>query len=167
MVAVSLGLDTTPSSNGDGLVNTTADASHLVVNETWLYQHSSSNQSGITTWPSEFDNEDLWMNISAKRLEAAQEEPQVEPVGKEEEDESTCQKVLQLLLIVKTVLLAVALLLEISMAWLALRGTMWDVQPRRFMEYVLYTRLRTDSFPIYYSPFREAFPFESALAVFS
>ncbi|EFX72758.1 hypothetical protein DAPPUDRAFT_58603 [Daphnia pulex] len=52
-----------------------------------------------------------------------------------------CESVLRLLLIIKTALLGVSLLLEIFMARLALRGTMWDVHPRRFMEYVLYSRL--------------------------
>lgn len=126
MVAVSLGLDTSSSYDG-GSVNT-SDTSYLVLNESW-----SLNQS---TWPSEFDNEDLWMNITAKRLEARRDDQQ----------DVTCSKLLQLLLIVKTALLAVALLLEIAMAWLALRGTMWNVHPRRFMEYVLYTRLRMGPF---------------------
>lgn len=60
-----------------------------------------------------------------------------------QKENDACENVLRLLLIIKTALLGVSLLLEISMAWLALRGTMWDVHPRRFMEYVLYSRLRT------------------------
>ena len=51
--------------------------------------------------------------------------------------------VLQLLLLVHTVLLVLSLILEVAMARLALQGTMWDVQPRRLMEYVLYCRLCT------------------------
>lgn len=48
---------------------------------------------------------------------------------------------LRLLLLIHTALLALSLLLEISMAWLAMQGTMWNVAPRRLMEHVLYGRL--------------------------
>lgn len=52
-----------------------------------------------------------------------------------------CQPALQLLLLIHTALLVASLVLEVSMAWLALQGTMWDVHPRRLMEHVLYGRL--------------------------
>ncbi len=57
--------------------------------------------------------------------------------------EQHCRPALQLLLLIHTALLALSLLLEISMAWLALQGTMWNVAPRRLMEHVLYSRLST------------------------
>lgn len=55
--------------------------------------------------------------------------------------EQHCRPALQLLLLIHIALLALSLLLEISMAWLALQGTMWNVAPRRLMEHVLYSRL--------------------------
>ena len=59
-------------------------------------------------------------------------------------DVSSCTAgVLQLLLLLHTVLLLLSLILEVAMARLALQGTMWDVKPRRLMEYVLYYRLCT------------------------
>ena len=52
-----------------------------------------------------------------------------------------CRRPLQLLLLAHAAMLVVLLMLEISMARLALRGTMWDTQPRSLMEYILYSRL--------------------------
>ena len=49
----------------------------------------------------------------------------------------------QLLLMIHVGLLSLSLILEMAMAHIALKGTMWNVAPREFMEYVLYSRLRT------------------------
>lgn len=56
-----------------------------------------------------------------------------------------CRHALQLLLFVHGAMLVVLLMLEVSMARLALRGTMWNTQPRNLMEYILYSRLRMHS----------------------
>ena len=56
---------------------------------------------------------------------------------------SDCHWVQQILLLLHVVLVMISLLLEVSMAHIALKGTMWNVAPRHFMEYVVYARLRT------------------------
>lgn len=125
VVAVTLGLDNEYGNNGG--VNGTI----VLTNETAFL--SLSNETHDIHWSSEMisgDGDDEQVAVVAE-LHALQKE------------NDACENVLRLLLIIKTALLGVSLLLEISMAWLALRGTMWDVHPRRFMEYVLYSRLRT------------------------
>lgn len=54
-----------------------------------------------------------------------------------------CRDPLQLLLVVHAAMLVVLVVLQVFMARLALRGTIWDTQPRSLMEYILYSRLRT------------------------
>lgn len=123
VVAVTLGLDNEYGNNGG--VNGTI----VLTNETAFL--SLSNETHDIHWSSEMisgDGDDEQVAVVAE-LHALQKE------------NDACENVLRLLLIIKTALLGVSLLLEISMAWLALRGTMWDVHPRRFMEYVLYSRL--------------------------
>lgn len=138
VVAATLGLDAGcgGGSGGDetGSTNTSDILTTISINET-LFSLSNNSQSvwstsAAPTLSAEITDDDVGeVVVVAERLEADEDHP--------------CQNVLQLLLVVKTILLAFALLLEILMARLALRGTMWDVQPRRLMEYVLYSRLRT------------------------
>lgn len=132
VVAVTLGLDSSDYINQDNSTTTSNIIITTTASSSSINQTLSSNQT--VGWIPEIDEyayEDMLV-VVADRF--------VQPVV---QDSDPCRNVLQLLLIVKTVLLALALLLEIFMAQLALRGTMWDVQPRRLMEYVLYTRLRT------------------------
>lgn len=56
---------------------------------------------------------------------------------------SDCHRVQQILLLLHIVLVVVSLLLEVTMAHIALKGTMWNVAPRDVMEFVVYARLRT------------------------
>lgn len=137
VVAVTLGLDSSDYVHPDTNNSTTTTSNNIIITTTSSSTSSSSNETlssnQSAVWTSEIDEyayEDMLV-VVADRF--------VQPIV---EDADPCRNVLQLLLIVKTVLLALALLLEIFMARLALRGTMWDVQPRRLMEYVLYTRLR-------------------------
>ena len=58
-----------------------------------------------------------------------------------------CRDPMRLLLFLHAAKLLVLLVLEICMAQLALRGTMWDTQPRSLMEYILYARLRKHCLP--------------------
>lgn len=132
MVAVTLGLDSgSGSGNGGGVGGNASDIIRRSSNETFLSLSSNANLSSTS---SEVDDYDEVVVVVADQGEI--EDDGVGGRG--------CENGLQLLLIIKTGLLAVSLLLEIFMARLALRGTMWNVQPRRLMEYVLYSRLRTD-----------------------
>jgi hypothetical protein len=136
VVAVTLGLDN-GSSGGvsrSGIGNTSETSDTIAVrvsNESFLLTpFNQTNDPGF--WSSSGDGGDEGLVVVAE-LHALQ-------------GDHACENVLQLLLIIKTALLGVSLLLEIFMAQLALRGTMWDVHPRRFMEYVLYSRLRMNHF---------------------
>lgn len=129
MVAVTLGLDNESGNNGG--INGTETIANTLTNETVFL--SVSNETRDDYWPSQIisDDGDDEAVVVVAELHALEKEV------------DACQNVLWLLLIIKAALLGVSLLLEIFMARLALRGTMWDVHPRRFMEYVLYSRLRT------------------------
>ena len=139
VVAVTLGLDNGYSggvSNAGNISETSDTIGVRLSNESFLL--SLANQTSDDAWSSSGDDSDEEVVVVAE-LHALQED-------------HACENVLRLLLIIKTALLGISLLLEIFMARLALRGTMWDVHPRRFMEYVLYSRLRTNHFFATFSP---------------
>ena len=139
VVAVTLGLDNRSSVggavSGTNIRNNSETSDDTIAvrvsNESFLLSLSNQTNDATDIWSSSGDsNEEV---VVVAELHALQED-------------HACESVLQLLLIIKTALLGLSLLLEIFMAQLALRGTMWDVHPRRFMEYVLYSRLRTNHF---------------------
>jgi hypothetical protein len=139
VVAVTLGLDNRSSVggavSGTNIRNNSETSDDTIAvrvsNESFLLSLSNQTNDATGIWSSSGDGDEELVVVA--ELHALQED-------------HACESVLQLLLIIKTALLGLSLLLEIFMAQLALRGTMWDVHPRRFMEYVLYSRLRTNHF---------------------
>ena len=128
-VAVTLGLDSGSNGGGDG--GPGIGNGSVIGNETFLSLSSMANLSS-SVQVDDYEEEVVVVSDRGEMDDAQQGD-----------EDASCEHGLQLLLIIKTTLLAVSLLLEIFMARLALRGTMWDVKPRRLMEYVLYSRLRT------------------------
>lgn len=150
VVAVTLGLDNRSSAggavSGTNIRNNSETSDDTIAvrvsNESFLLSLSNQTNDATDIWSSSGDGDEEVVVVA--ELHALQED-------------HACESVLQLLLIIKTALLGLSLLLEIFMAQLALRGTMWDVHPRRFMEYVLYSRLRTNHFFFLSSFFRVFF----------
>lgn len=144
VVAVTLGLDNGSVGhvrNTGNISSSSGETSDTIgvrlSNESFLLSLANQSNAEDDAWSSSASGNDEEVVVVAE-LHALQED-------------HACESVLRLLLIIKTALLGVSLLLEIFMARLALRGTMWDVHPRRFMEYVLYSRLRTNHF--FFFPF--------------
>jgi hypothetical protein len=145
VVAVTLGLD-----NGSvGHVHNTGNISSSSGETSDTIGVRLSNESFLLSLANQSNAEDdAWSSSASGDGGRAGDDEEVVVVTELHalQEEHACESVLRLLLIIKTALLGVSLLLEIFMARLALRGTMWDVHPRRFMEYVLYSRLRTNHF---------------------
>lgn len=142
VVAVTLGLDNGSVGHVRNTGNISSETSDTIgvrlSNESFLL--SLANQSNA--------DDDAWSSSASGDGGRGGDDEEVVVVAELHalQQDHACESVLRLLLIIKTALLGVSLLLEIFMARLALRGTMWDVHPRRFMEYVLYSRLRTNHF---------------------
>jgi|688.fasta_scaffold861627_1 hypothetical protein len=143
VVAVTLGLD-----NGSvGHVRNTGNISSSGETSDTIGVRLS-NESFLLSLANQSNADDAWSSSASGDGGRGGDDEEVVVVAELHalQEDHACESVLRLLLIIKTALLGVSLLLEIFMARLALRGTMWDVHPRRFMEYVLYSRLRTHHF---------------------
>lgn len=154
VVAVTLGLD-----NGSvGHVRNTGNISSSSGETSDTIGVRLSNESFLLSLANQSNAEDdAWSSSASGDGGRGGDDEEVVVVAELHalQEDHACESVLRLLLIIKTALLGVSLLLEIFMARLALRGTMWDVHPRRFMEYVLYSRLRTNHF-FFFSFFLDA-----------